>query len=104
MPVELPTLFVHTEQTIVEFKLRGYVVCAVVKLGELCTCHGVDILHLVVLEHAGCRLQHGVVLACVGTCQRILFVDAHVRHLLVCYGEQVIIVLLVLGIGERKVG
>ena len=60
-------------------------------------------LTLVVAEHVGSRLQHGVILIGVLASQRVLLVDAHVRHLLVSQRQQTVVVLLVICIGEREV-
>ena len=88
---------------VVELKLRSDIVGAVIVLCEIGTCHRVHVHPLVILEHVGSRLQHLIILVCVLTGNGVLLVDAHVRHLLVCQCEQVVVVALVLGVRHREV-
>ena len=104
LPVQLVVFLVGTQQMVVQLELWSDVIRAVIVLGKVCRGHGVHIDALVILEHIGSRLQHGVITVGVGTCQRVLLIDAHVRHLLIGNGQQVVIVALGIGIGESEVG
>ena len=103
MVIEAPALIVETEELVVHLELRCDVVGALVVLGQVGRGHRVDEFLLVVVEHRRGALQHLIIGACVASIG-ILLIDAHVRHLAVGDREEVVVVALVLGVGQREVG
>ena len=104
-------IFIHAKELVVDNQLGRKVVSALLVLGKMGTGHRIDIGLLVVIsscsrfiEDVGTALQHRIVAVGISTCDGVLLIDAHVRHLLHSDGKEVVTVELVLGISQGEVG
>ena len=89
-------LIVGAKQLILKNQLRRHIVSTTDALSQVCNSHGVSVIFLIVVEDTRTALQHRIVSISILTCDRILLVDTHVRHLLASEVQQTLIVLMVL--------